>query len=323
MSLADLPLPPELAYDDAPPLSDADLEAWEASVLALADDVSLSVEEAAATLLEAAEHPQLLVTATALTEAELRASLDLPQAPMVLPSEGATIETKPPFRIADDGCAEWAMRHLAAIDGDLAELRERAQGWTQRIQAWFDSSARPLQARRAFFDYHLSRYGAERRAETGAATVKLPSGKVATRQVQAAAKVADEAQVLAWAKGNLIGEDLEAVVKVVEKVLVRGLQAHTTVEPVPVHQRVTWTMACGHYDYLVTDHEAIADEIVTVGEVRPCPTCRVEQGMDATSPVSHVETEQVTRLAVLDSGGEEVPGAMVEDAHLSITVSPA
>lgn len=307
----DLPIPAELAYDDAPPLTDEDLERWESSVLALADDAHMDVDAAALQLLEAMDRPALLVVGGAISDeavADAGGQLlaDVPQT-----------EAKRPWSIEDDDAAEWAMRKVAAIDQDLAELRERAAGWAERIQRWFSEASRPLQARRLLLTYKLEQYGKRERETSGRKTVKLPSGKVGTRSAQAAAKVAVEPLVIAWAKEHLEGDELAAVVKVVESVRVSDLRNHVTVGRVLVQTEWLATLACEHTVEGVWLPDGTGSVEPEVAEILACDTC----GEGAA--VAHVETRQRWRDAVLDADGKEVPGCVVEPEHVTATVTPA
>lgn len=134
------------------------------------------------------------------------------------------------WTITDDGAAEWALRRIAVIDAERADLNEKATAWRDRIQAWFDHATTPLDQRRDFFVFHLERYAYEQREATGRKTLTFPSGKVASRESKPAAIVVDEAAVIAWANANLPGELLESVVRTVVSVSLTGLRDVVTID---------------------------------------------------------------------------------------------
>lgn len=103
------------------------------------------------------------------------------------------------WQITDDGAAEWAMRKLADVQSQVAELEARRDGWMAKIAAWFDQATKPLSSRAEFFGAHLESYALRRREEDGIKTVRLPSGSVSTRQPGPRVVVRDEAAFRAWA----------------------------------------------------------------------------------------------------------------------------
>lgn len=136
-----------------------------------------------------------------------------------------------PWRIADDGLAEWAMRHVAQIDEEAMALTVQAERWWEKIDEWHRAKTRTILARRRFFEAHLERYALDQREATAhlgkrqVKTVTLPSGTVSTRQKAAAAVVVDEAAAIAWARATLTFEEQQRVVKVAESVRVADLRA--------------------------------------------------------------------------------------------------
>lgn len=294
---ADPILPPELAYDDAPPLTDADLERWEAAVMGLADEGAMDDEAAAAQLLEG--EMALAVTPT-----------------------GPVIEYQPPeqrrWRIEDDNAAEWAMRVVASIDADLADLAEKADGWQQRIQHWFRQGRRPLLARRVLLEHHLKDYARrERERDPKRKTVKLPAGSVSSRAGSPQAKVVDEAQVIAWARANLTDDACAEVVKVVESVLVSKLREVVTVGDVVDAYDWEATLACSHVE---EGYSLTIEDVPDVAEIRVCDVCAVDPDAPTNQPVASVQVRERTRLAVLDGEGNEVPGAMAEPGATTFSV---
>lgn len=296
-------LPAELTYDDAPPLSDADLEAYgDAHVLA-ATDSGLNVEDV---------DPDLLVA----EEGDAYAARHLVPAAVRR------------FRIEDDGTAAWAMAKVADIDVALAELTDSADGYRRRIALWFDRAAKPLKGRRLLLEGHLKDYARrERERDPKRKTVTLPTGKVSSRSSQPAVKVADEAEVIGWAKAHLEGDDLELVVKVVESVRVSNLREHATIRQLTVGLVCTATLECGcTLEQTVPLAEPTADGLTIevmqqlspwgAGEVLHCGLCDIDQA------VTQISTTPDRIDAVLDPTGAVVPGTVIEYGTTTFTVAP-
>jgi len=167
MALASVPLPPELAEaEDGSYPSDAELDQlWDAAV-ELATDAALDPDQAVHDLADSDDGPNRR------------------------------------WWIANDRAAEWAMRHVAEADAELAQLAEQRAEWVRKIDQWFTQAAGRERARRAFFTEHLERYAlAEReRTDGNRKTIQLPSGTIRTRPSQPTVAVQDEAKVLAWAR---------------------------------------------------------------------------------------------------------------------------
>lgn len=303
------PLPADLAFgDDPPPLTDADLEAWDYAVAEAQDDEP---------------HSEALLAVQALidgTEENHR------------PAWVYVPEPVRRFRIEDDAAAEWAMRKVAEIDGELAKLKALHDGWLERITTWFDRGARRLTGRRMMLVAHLEDYARRERAAGNRKTVALPSGKVATRSTAMAAAVADEAAVIAWAEANLEGDDLEAVVKVVRSVRVSDLRERTTLAQWVGSVQFVAHLSCGHTEesWVTIDpldpakcsieyRESLAPW--TPGEQVPCSSC---EGNQATIPrfAQQIATFPEFVTVVLDADGKLVPGTTVTPEKVSTTVTP-
>jgi hypothetical protein len=130
---------------------------------------------------------------------------------------------RPRWSIDSDEEAEWAMRKLAYEERALRTINDQAEDWAGRIQQWRDEATKPHKSTAAFFRGALEDY-ARRQRDEGRLSVPLPSGKVSTRNVPAAVKVADEATVLA-----ALPDELRSVV-VKESVRLRELQSVTRVD---------------------------------------------------------------------------------------------
>lgn len=138
------------------------------------------------------------------------------------------------WRINDDESAEWAFRHLAEAEANLEALRLRADAWAEKIQRWFEQAAREPARSAEFWTAHLEWYARRLRSEAGRKSVKLPSGALSTRTVAAAAEIADEEALIAWAS-----ENCPELIRIREDVQVSTLREHVALEePGVVWRRV-------------------------------------------------------------------------------------
>lgn len=204
------------------------------------------------------------------------------------------------WRVEDDGAAEWAMRHLAVVEQDAADVETQATAWVERIAEWQARATRPLQTRAAFFRAHLEDYALRRReADPRAKSLTLPSGVVRTRVRGGDVVVADETALIAWAHEHLGSHDDGLVVKVVESVRVSELRKLVTVVEVPD----SVTMSCG-CSITTTDPVALGAGVI-------CPSCG--------------DTAQVVKWhdvrAVVMHGDVPVPGVAIADATVAATVT--
>lgn len=291
-----LPIPPELAVPDEPIPADV-LDRW-------ADAVARAFPDATA-----GELPGLVADAGSTV-----AVFD------ALDTEEADRFNR--WQITDTGGAEWAMRHVAVTEAEIAALRLQAEEWTRRIGVWFDTATRPLEARHAFFAGHLERYALARRAEDPKAkTLTLPSGQVRTRTTSAAAIVQDEAELVAWVKDNL-PDVADTVVKTVESVRLTELRRHLVVVEVPVSV-VLAPCGCVVTPVHPDGDEATAGTLVrfdtpdelaawTVGTAAWCPDC----GEDRL-----VARWRDTDYVVRSADGRPVPGTDVTYPTVRATVN--
>lgn len=277
----DVPLPPELAGNDE---DERFLEGVVAMALVAADDAGADPEEVGAELADA----DVEVTARHLypdAEAERHR-----------------------WRIETDDQAEWAMRHVAAADRQLAELRQRADEWTARITDWFRQASREALATKGFMEAHLERYALERRdADPRARSLVLPSGRVSTRRSGPKAVIIDANAVLRWAEENAAD-----AVTVERKVLVSDLRKLVTVVQIPTRVLVG---PCGHdvetaQEQNMPTPTAMADTLA-VGSAIVCPECG-EEGL--------VGRWIAAREYVEGPDGRVVPGVAVADEEVTATV---
>ena len=277
MSLADVPpIPPELAAPDD--------DGW--------------VEE-------------LMERAVALVSpaVDIATALEILTAPLAA-DESDEDSTARRWEIDGLGSAEWAMRHVAETDAELAELAHQAAEWAERIQAWFDQRAAQLGARRAFFAGHLERYAlALREDDERAKTLTLPSGKVSTQGSSPKVGIADEAVVQVWAQTNIPEQLLSNVVKVETKVLLPGLRKHVKVEEIPDCAVITGT------DGTIIRWDA------EDGTPLPGIMDIIGEGVEALQ-VARVEITE-SHLVCVNHAHEPVPGTKVIPGGVTATVTPS
>lgn len=105
------------------------------------------------------------------------------------------------WRIRSDDAAEWAGRHLAALDRERAEFDARAAAYHDRIERWYKAEVGKLLRQRAMFDAHLRDYALRLRDE-GRKSLRLPSVSISTRAAdppRVDLVKADKAALLEWA----------------------------------------------------------------------------------------------------------------------------
>lgn len=235
------------------------------------------------------------------------------------------------FEITDDGLAEWGLRKLAEIEAREGEIEERAEGWIEEIRAWRAQQLAPLSRRRAFFEGHLTAYLRRLRAESGGKikSRSLPSGTIKSTGSGPKVAIADEAAVIAWAREHLEGEELEAVVKVVEKAQVSELRKIASVSERVVGLRWEISLACGHAFERIRPERAEGEEapeeelepVPAEGELVRCSACEPEFGEAPERAVESVAASELLEAVVRDEDtGQEIPGAVVQPPSVSFSV---
>lgn len=288
------PMPPELAIDIAP-LSDEVLDRLDAAFGEAADD-GIAPEQ----------WESLYSGADPFTDPHA------PAAAHLVPDEARG------WRISDIGAAEWAMRHVASIDTELAELQAQAAEWRERIDAWFSYKAGTLERRRGFFAVHLQLYALERRdADPKAKTLTLPAGVVRTTEHKPAVAVEDESAVIGWAKrqGREVLTDVAPPIP--RKVHVRPLRDHCHVAEVIDHAKLI--LSSGEIVEWFRDQHFEGSP--------PAPLCpQVGDGWpspeEAESLVGQVEILD-SHLEAQGPDGQPVPGTRIEPRSVSAKVVPA
>lgn len=231
----------------------------------------------------------------------------------------------PRWSITDDGAAEWAMRHVAEADAQLAQLKAQRDEWVRHVTQWFERAAGRELARRSFFAQHLEGYAIAERERTGdkRKTVDLPSGKVRTSSGGPKVAVQEPAKVLAWAKGAGVLEQVAPPKHELKLTPLRDL-----VRAVEVVDWAQLVLADG------TSLEWMRDGVAAVYATDASTPRTVVHGDEGElcpevgdAPEAEWCTALVAKVEVLAShaevwgpNGEHVPGTYVEPGGVTATV---
>ncbi len=146
-----------------------------------------------------------------------------------------TVSSSQPFQVVDQGGAIWALRKLAKLAREKAEIDRAAAEEIARIGAWQAEETNRLTADMGYFealltDYHRRLLEADPRAKT----VKLPGGQLRAR-AQQPEYARDDERLLAWLEGN----ELSEYVKVKKSPDWSGLKAAIVIQGEAVIYRET------------------------------------------------------------------------------------
>jgi hypothetical protein len=204
------------------------------------------------------------------------------------------------------GSAEWAMRHVAAADAQIAALAAQAEEWRERIDAWLERESSRPQATRAFFVGHLERYALNlRAADPAAKTLSLPSGRVTTVGRVPRVIVTDEEAAVEWARTNAPDAITERIVTSIPLAELRRYVA--------VHQVISeaWvTNSCGCRLYL-RDDEGL--DLPEPGVEVECSECLTAATLGRIEPTA-------SRLLARTPMGGWVPGVDVDQGGTTARV---
>lgn len=103
-----------------------------------------------------------------------------------------TEQASNPFRVNDDGAAEWAITRLHEIRAAQREKEQFAQAEHDRVTVWLAEELKPLESKAAYFVNLLEDYARRQRQERDRKTVSLPHGKVTTRFSQPKFNINDD-----------------------------------------------------------------------------------------------------------------------------------
>lgn len=213
------------------------------------------------------------------------------------------------WRVDGLGSAEWAMAHLVTAERTLAQLEAQYTTWKAQLDSWLKDASGPALRTVEFFGGHLERYALAQREATGAATLKLPSGKVATRKSAESVQVVDEGAVLRFAAQTQVPDGLGELVPMEDLVTKRklsltALRANLKV----VHVEAPggwWEFPCGHFLDTQTD-----------GAPDVCPSCGAPVEFGTASWHQNMETT-VTTLT-----GDEIPGVELVPERITAKAQP-
>lgn len=303
MAATELPIPAEL-LDEAPPITDADLDRLFDAADALAHDAAIDYAEAVRMVRE--EHP----------------------------TAG--------WMIGGDNEAEWAGRKLAEALAEVGRYQQQAAAWAEKISRWLDEVTRKPMRTAMFMDEKLQDYAIGLRAFGGPATLNLPSVVVKTTEQQPKAEVVDNDALAAfleqafefafevaggtdmietdrwkaWAAAiEDQGVELVDVVRREAKVYVNPFRKLVSIkrEEVDVWD-VTVHLSCGHsYSWTTSDDNPETPER---GESKDCGAC-IER-----VAVTHSTIGRQVRSFVAGPDGKELPGVEVKPGSVKATVTP-
>lgn len=130
---------------------------------------------------------------------KLNGNMDAVMAISQLPDESAAQER---FRIASKEQANWALRKIARIEADIAEVNGVAEAEIARINAWRNEQLAGCDKNKEFFIGLLHEYHDLLLADNPKAkTVKLPYGTLKMRALPPEIE-RDEEALLEWVKTN-------------------------------------------------------------------------------------------------------------------------
>lgn len=291
MTTPDDLLPADLAVD-APPLSDAELEAFYDEWVTLASDAGIDLAPALALMEDSA------------------------------PGR---------WRIEDDSAAEWAGRRLALAQAAVDYQTELATEWKRKIDLWLAQVTGTQRRTVDYMTDRLGDYAVRRREAGGSPTLSLPSVTVKTSDRKPKATVEDDELLAGWIEGALLnggprqepwvkallehGHDVEDVVQRKAKVYVGPLRDLVTLGVRTDGYEMHTTLACGHTLVEPVEGMSTPETLHAVGEMVPCGEC---MGVAAAYEIVLVA---VTEPVVLGPDGEPIPGATVDPGGMSVKVS--
>lgn len=127
------------------------------------------------------------------------------------------------WEITDEGAADWALRMYGRAQARAQEIGDQVARWHAQIDQWAADVVRSegVSADLEFFGDHLTLWAqARRKANPDVATLRLPSGEIATAKHQARPVVTDPHALVAWAR-----ESAPAAVETTYKVPAAAVKA--------------------------------------------------------------------------------------------------
>lgn len=107
------------------------------------------------------------------------------------------------WEITGVGSADWALRKLAKVEAEDAEVRELAESQIAAIEAWREAEQNRLDTRRQNWETLLAKWHRQRLAEDpdGPKSIRLPHGVLHSRKQPDNVEIPNPKAVLEWAKG--------------------------------------------------------------------------------------------------------------------------
>lgn len=171
--------------------------------------------------------PEVLDTIAPFDEELIDAAIAGDEAPLEDDDIAEILGWTPP----DIEYADWAGRKWVACTEERSEIDRIAETQIARIKAWQDAEHARLDRKLGWLAGTLERFAIARRVATKAATTKLPSVTISTRETRAGVEVVDEAAAIAWAEGRPWSAE---VVKVSKRLLKSKLPKEMTEVVAPV-----------------------------------------------------------------------------------------
>lgn len=239
------------------------------------------------------------------------------------------------FAITNTGQAEWAARKWREAKAEVDAATEQVAEWDRLNHLWLmDVTKGPLR-KLAWMEALLKNYGLAYRADTGKATVKLPSATVGTTQHKPAIKlVADKADdFVAWALEEADRADL--FIKTTHSPKLAVITGAMTIADVYDGQTLTVALDCGHSYVVDLPAEGDTGEgVVPTGDQVACHQgdCydRLDGGTTRTVTTTFLDNRyRKAAVWVLPQEGDngevqqvEPPGLMVTPVSTTASVRP-
>lgn len=158
---------------------------------------------------------------------------------------------RPPWRIEDDGAADWCLRKMQRALGEVAKIQRMAKDRIDNVRAWEEQAQRGPASTVRHWRGLLEEYVLRQRAESGVKSISLPSGSLHTIHHRAGAQVTAPDLLLAWLDRH--PELRETWCKVTVEPQVSRIKDHVAFVMGSVCDR------CGHHIVMGWDHVPVTD----------------------------------------------------------------
>ncbi|XCH78302.1 MAG: host-nuclease inhibitor Gam family protein [Candidatus Dehalobacter alkaniphilus] len=122
---------------------------------------------------------------------------------LALPGDAPEAPERPPFRIADDGCADWAVRKILEEKREYDRIRGLGEQQIAALQEKIDRAKRRFEQNTGFLTGHLSSYflTVPHKATKTTEKYRLLSGTL-TLKLGQPKPVPDDEKLVTWLKAN-------------------------------------------------------------------------------------------------------------------------